>query len=249
MKQSHRGFTLIELLVVVAIIAILAALLLPALRQAKASAKTAQCANNLRQIILATLQYSSDHDDYLPTSGCASGVCGGINLGFWDQLQPSYIPWGNNGAFSADVFYCPSYPWTGRSHGLPSPYYAGGGINNNHVNYGFITYAAVWNAVKRDGSNEWVIQWLGSSTDKPVRLTDLRRPHLTMAFMCLTDMNIPAALVMQATQGQPNNPGGVWYQNGFVGNVLHKGVRNFAFLDGHVETLTQARAAQVALDY
>jgi prepilin-type processing-associated H-X9-DG protein len=54
---------------------------------------------------------------------------------------------------------------------------------------------------------------------------------------------------MQATQGQPNNPGTRWYQNGFAGSVLHKRVRNFAFLDGHVETLTKEHAAQVALDY
>lgn len=253
MKRSNAAFTLIELLVVVAIIAILAALLLPALRQAKESAKAARCASNLKQIGLATLQYAHDNNDYLPTSGCASGVCPGScpNLGFWCQLQPSYIPWGGNGAYSSDIFFCPSYPWTGRSAGQPSQYYGppGGGINNTHVNYGYITYAAVWNAVKRDGTDEWVIRYIQVAGEKSGRLSELRSPHLTMAFMCLTDMDIPTFLIMQATQGQPNNSGTRWYQNGFLGNVLHKKVRNFLFLDGHVEALTKERAAQVALDY
>ncbi len=58
-----RSFTLIELLVVVAIIAILAALLLPALRSAKEKAKASQCANNQRQIMLAYILYAQENDD------------------------------------------------------------------------------------------------------------------------------------------------------------------------------------------
>lgn len=65
-KHQLRAFTLVELLVVIAVIAILAALLLPVLDKAKQRSQTAACLNNMKQLQLCYRMYVDDNDDYLP---------------------------------------------------------------------------------------------------------------------------------------------------------------------------------------
>jgi len=61
--DKHRAFTLIELLVVIAIIALLMAILMPALNYVRKQARSSACQSNLRQLCLAMNLYALDHDD------------------------------------------------------------------------------------------------------------------------------------------------------------------------------------------
>ncbi len=78
-KASSRVFTLVELLVVIAIIAILAAMLLPALANAKKTAQKIACVSNLKQIGTATGGYINDYNDYFPPYGGQNALEPGYN--------------------------------------------------------------------------------------------------------------------------------------------------------------------------
>jgi prepilin-type N-terminal cleavage/methylation domain-containing protein len=116
---SGPGFTLIELLVVLAIIALLAALLLPALAHSKGKAKAAQCLSNLRQWGFAYRQYADDNHDYLPRRGQGIQPLALIDRPEdWFNALPPYfssptfeqlvISSNQPTAHSQSVFICPS---------------------------------------------------------------------------------------------------------------------------------------------
>jgi len=83
LPRASGGFTLIELLVVVAVISILAAMLLPALKNAKEKAHQAACMNNLKQIHVAFANYALDWDDHMPFLNLVASV--GQPGGSWCQ--------------------------------------------------------------------------------------------------------------------------------------------------------------------
>ena len=100
-SSSNSAFTLNELLVVISVLAVLAALLLPALGRAKEQARAIKCRSNLRQWGLALLMAAADNNQrypllYLGTSG--------NSLIHWSQtLEPYLARWTNR------TYHCPGY--------------------------------------------------------------------------------------------------------------------------------------------
>ncbi len=66
LRASRSGFTLVELLVVIGVIAVLIAILLPALNKARDQARTLMCLSNLRQIVVGMTMYAGENKDFLP---------------------------------------------------------------------------------------------------------------------------------------------------------------------------------------
>ncbi len=132
MKRRARAFTLVELLVVIGIIAVLVALLLPALSRAKQQATSVQCLSNLRSIGQAALMYAQESRGYWPPSDSANGYL--ISFIDWGIVAPPGMPTPNPqrwvtrdamGKYAKNqikIYYCPANILPKRK--------AGGGPNN-----------------------------------------------------------------------------------------------------------------------
>lgn len=105
--RTCAGFTLIELLVVVAIIAILAAMMLPAVVRAKDTARRGACVSNLRQVNLAVRLYADDFDDSLPVLPPGHAYPNGVGA-YYKQLVKEYVGLSGPAAPTERVFTCPS---------------------------------------------------------------------------------------------------------------------------------------------
>src|SRR5437899_2813703 len=88
LPRAGRGFTLIELLVVIAVVAILAALLLPALAKAKERGRQTFCINSVRQQTLAVFLYADDHEGVLPPTAFNDDTGNEVD---WPMLLDPYL--------------------------------------------------------------------------------------------------------------------------------------------------------------
>ena len=126
-NHSVRGFTLVELLVVIAIIAMLVAILLPAVQSAREAARRTQCINKMRQLGLAVMNYASAKNETLPDAlnnfppvpqgkTRAETASWPLHMALMDYTEDSQIRALYDGGkailggFHLELFNCPSDP-------------------------------------------------------------------------------------------------------------------------------------------
>ena len=233
-NSKSRAFTLIELLVVVAIIALLVSILVPALNEARGSAKKTLCAVNLHGLALANCVYAGDHNGFfVPGASDMDWVSPGLYR--WHGYRPTtsdpfdpdkgpLSPYFQDGKMKV----CPSFEDFVKTAGAATAYESGAG------GYGY--------------NKEYVgsrVRWTGDYTDITSGARDTEIPRLinTIMFadaaMARGDANgeylieysfLQPRYFLDGKQVKPE-----WGTPFPSMHFRHKGEANVAWCDGHVD--------------
>ena len=232
---KKRAFTLIELLVVIAIIAILMAILLPALRRVKEQAKQRSCAMRIRQHLFALNMYADENDSRLPLP---------ITAGYWLQdIAPNTVNFMISTGLTREIFYCPS--------------------NSNHQKYNDLFWLFAnnsWNGTKFTSDSGYIVsgycyilQVIPTATPRP-EIVRYEADSEQKIWLRDTLAKQPASreLVIDSIMGMPQSntkygrnfglvPGGIYAESQVYDQTSHLKTDeeplggNIGFLDSHTE--------------
>jgi prepilin-type N-terminal cleavage/methylation domain-containing protein len=228
----RANFTLIELLVVIAIIAILASMLLPALNQAKETAKRALCANNLKNVGLATTMYADDYDGYLPLYEWA----GSSHVRIMPYLGVNVIGEGKSLSLnlaSAKYFICPSEQRANMG---------AGDYSSVPLGYSYMATLTAWNSTasplqqrQYGGARAYHQSWKDNAHKRLNRVSD---NSVLMIEQAVTKKNVvtipylyPDGSYAMSHYSEPSN---FPHTNG--ASFYHNLNSNFLYKDGSVQT-------------
>ena len=221
--MKRNGFTLVELLVVIAIIALLAALLLPSLTQGKESARAVACRSNLRQINVALVNFTDEHEHFPADSYRDASISPFITYGWPAYLLP-YV------SSNTAIFRCHStrtdfdWPTNRSSKGYPFPF----NIDRATTLFSY-------------GYNHWAVAsvggyGLGGAPGSEVPANKVSQPSDMISF---GDSDGDGSLDGDISFHQLIMPGGP--QPLAPPGNRHKRGANVVFYDGHVEWARQSK--------
>jgi general secretion pathway protein G len=209
------GFTLVEVLVVVAIIAILAAILIPVGKSMMEKGNSAMCINNLRQIGGAIQQYSAENDGFFPYSSGPSYTGSGTSFTFslWQAPLAYYL---GIGQLSPSTRYTtmPSYDNPSAKHPFNCP----------SCKTSFRTYTA----------NKYAMGFLPSGATSPYpRRKPLAFQRPTQLILITDSQTVDGQITGNTMQFDDTN-----YQT--IIGTRHNGKANALFADFHIEAIDRA---------